>query len=758
MVIFSLAHIHICIQNLILSHIIRCINITTGSDESAVTILFISSDGLLASHQRISSYQGGLSATIDSGERWGVDASGLGDVNLDGNYDVVVGADGYDGSAGAVYILLLCADGTVQEHHIISSGIGEFTAVLDGNTFFGKSVAGIGDFNHDGVDDLLVGSFQWDKAAYIISLHPIAITGDKCEGTESVDECDVQLCQAEGDFGATCDINGKCLCSHGYHKFDKICGHYQSVPLLFNVQRGDWGPREDLDLMGGLLSCLAQWNVSRHNVVVQRRRAIQCATGNGNSDCGQNGDSMEITTAVTGLSLQQVTELNDFYRGYTDSQTQTQTTSFTNPCANDFDQSLALESMTFNEDEVSEDVAFESTNSSTESMYSTTMSITLANMDASAIDQFHDVYAAQLLDQLRPQLELQAGGPLYLEILESSTVDDGNTQNSDFNVVLSISNYTSFYTASEAKVELPDVELQLDTVFGDVSQDVYDGYYSLGLGLTLPYWTLDMWKAEQEIEVLYMVQSALDNLVTVKQIVVKDLIAYGDYSFWTWSSTIPSSSSSFEEFGIELEILLTELQYSDAMSFADRADSGELNEIFADLLLTESSWSGSTTFSSTSQTVTSSWSTFTETTHEYFWAGEVSIGLSLEPFEDDEAMEGLYYLDETVLLTLNIYPDKWYWMPTDTTSTGTISTGTTWSTTTHTGNTQPTTWPTTTHTGTTQSTTFSSTSWWLYYLTDLHAEVIAQVCYIFVFYFMCYVCCILFHLWTLMIITLAIQI
>ena len=91
-------------------------------------------------------------------DTFGASLAAAGDVNGDGYSDVVVGAYGYDGSTGRVYV-----------YHGSTSGLGEFPAwVASGegaDDAFGRAVAATGDVNGDGYDDLVVGAGGHDGAA-----------------------------------------------------------------------------------------------------------------------------------------------------------------------------------------------------------------------------------------------------------------------------------------------------------------------------------------------------------------------------------------------------------------------------------------------------------------------------------------------------------------------------------------------------------------------------------------------------------------
>ncbi len=90
--------------------------------------------------------------------------AGAGDVNGDGYDDVIVGADGNDSggsSAGRAYLVHGTASGTDLD-------LSAATALLTGEDTYdyaGYSVAGLGDFNGDGYDDVAVGAYGDDDGA-----------------------------------------------------------------------------------------------------------------------------------------------------------------------------------------------------------------------------------------------------------------------------------------------------------------------------------------------------------------------------------------------------------------------------------------------------------------------------------------------------------------------------------------------------------------------------------------------------------------
>ncbi len=106
---------------------------------------------------KIENNSGGFIANLESGDRFSRDHDQAGDINGDGIIDLVVGARSDDDGAtdaGAVYIIFMNIDGTVQSNQKISATEGGFTDILNAGDFFGYGVAGIGDYDNDGIPDI----------------------------------------------------------------------------------------------------------------------------------------------------------------------------------------------------------------------------------------------------------------------------------------------------------------------------------------------------------------------------------------------------------------------------------------------------------------------------------------------------------------------------------------------------------------------------------------------------------------------------
>jgi hypothetical protein len=150
-----------------------------GTDRGAVWVLFMNDDGTVDIEQKISDSEGNFPAGLDDDDRFGSAVAGLGDLNGDTIQDIAVGApldDDGGTDRGAVWILFMNTDGTVQFTQKISDTEGGFSGILEDSDQFGAAVASIGDLNNDLLPEIAVGAIGDDDdgtdrgAVWILSL------------------------------------------------------------------------------------------------------------------------------------------------------------------------------------------------------------------------------------------------------------------------------------------------------------------------------------------------------------------------------------------------------------------------------------------------------------------------------------------------------------------------------------------------------------------------------------------------------------
>ena len=120
-----------------------------------------------------------------------------------------------DRTVGAVWVLFLNTDGTVKSHQKISDAEGGFVGPLNDGDDFGVSVASLGDFDGDGVGDVVVGAILDDDggvdrgAVYMLFLDDTPKCAADLDGDGDVDADDFFAyldAFAGGDLGV-CDID-----------------------------------------------------------------------------------------------------------------------------------------------------------------------------------------------------------------------------------------------------------------------------------------------------------------------------------------------------------------------------------------------------------------------------------------------------------------------------------------------------------------------------------------------------------------------
>ncbi len=151
-----------------------------GTNRGATYVLFLDTDGTVKGQQKISSSAGGFTGALADGDSWSISVAAAGDLNGDGVTDLAAGALETD-QRGAVWVLFLAADGTVQAQHRISDGAGGLPAsTLEGNDSFGRSLVALGDLDGDGISELAVGA---SAASFSTSRGAVWVLFPRSDGT-----------------------------------------------------------------------------------------------------------------------------------------------------------------------------------------------------------------------------------------------------------------------------------------------------------------------------------------------------------------------------------------------------------------------------------------------------------------------------------------------------------------------------------------------------------------------------------------------
>jgi len=183
-----------------------------GGNTGSVWILSLDASGTATSAVEIANSQAGFGTGLDVDDRFGANLASLGDLDGDGVEDLAASAlrdDDGGTDRGALWLLFLNPDGSVQSRQKLSASSPILSTQLEDGDNFGAAAAA--DVDGNGVTDLLVGAQSDDDGgsarggAYVLFLSgAVAVCGNAA--LDPIESCDDgNTTSGDGCF-ATCQV------------------------------------------------------------------------------------------------------------------------------------------------------------------------------------------------------------------------------------------------------------------------------------------------------------------------------------------------------------------------------------------------------------------------------------------------------------------------------------------------------------------------------------------------------------------------
>ncbi len=148
-------------------------NLGNTTSTGSVHVMFMNQDGTV---KRTADVVGQRSdgSPLANGDHFGASLAATGDLDGDGNSDLLVGATGASVAGiptGTIHVAFLNPDGTVKRTSEINSLTPNGPESLMPAGYFGVSVVNLGDLNGDGLEDIAAGTFN-DEPFYVMYMGP----------------------------------------------------------------------------------------------------------------------------------------------------------------------------------------------------------------------------------------------------------------------------------------------------------------------------------------------------------------------------------------------------------------------------------------------------------------------------------------------------------------------------------------------------------------------------------------------------------